>query len=135
MKGKSEFKLSYMAQVVLYLLVVIHWLLPFTPVNQHPEPHIKIAALGIGAIFLMFAQLSYSRPRQSFAGGLIFLLILYIVSAVTGASPITEGLVVKLLFAALLLVDFLDTGKASEKNSRGEQSFPQRLITEQHRRA
>ncbi|WDE14173.1 hypothetical protein [Thalassomonas haliotis] len=133
MKGTGELKLSYMAQVVLYLLVVIHWLLPFTPVNQHPEPHIKIAALGVGAIFLMFAQLSYTRPRQSFAGGLIFLLTLYIVSAVTGASPITEALVVKLLFAALLLVDFLDTGKGDE-NSSGEQDLSRGFITDQQRR-
>jgi len=135
MKGKSELRLSYMAQVVLYLLVVIHWVLPFTPVNQHPEPHIKIAALGIGAIFLMFAQLSYRRPRQSFAGGLVFLLTLYTVSAVTGASPITEGLVVKLLFAILLLVDFLDTGKAGGKSKLSELHFPRGLIAKKQRQA
>ncbi|WDE07872.1 hypothetical protein SG34_013875 [Thalassomonas viridans] len=130
MKGKSELRLSYMAQVVLYLLVVIHWVLPFTPVNQHPEPHIKIAALGVGAIFLLFAQLSYTRPRQSFAGGLIFLVILYIVSAVTGASPITEGLVVKLLFATLLMVDFIDTGKAGRSTGAG--LSPALLLDKRH---
>ena len=92
-----------LAQFVLGLLVLIHWILPFTPVNQHPEPHIKVASVAFGLIFLATAVASIYKPTGALIFGLSFLLSLYIVSALTGASPPEEGWVVKLMFVVLLM--------------------------------
>ncbi|MBK1877319.1 hypothetical protein [Pelagicoccus mobilis] len=95
---------THIARGVLVVLVFIHLILPFTPANHHPELHIKIASILFGFGFLAFTALSFEKPRAAFRGGLIFLLALYLVSAATGASPITEGILPKFIFATGLIL-------------------------------
>ncbi len=85
-------------RVVLFLLVGIHWILPFTPANPHEEVRIVVASLVLGAAFLTLGLRSYRHATRSFtlAGALLTLVIT--VSALTGASPLGEGAVVKVLF-------------------------------------
>ena len=89
-----------LARGVLYTLVFIHFVLPFTPVNQHEETRILFASVILGILFLSLARVSYRYPRAAFSAGLIFLLFIYALSHATGASPIAEGWPVKLVFAA-----------------------------------
>ena len=100
-----------LARGVLFLLVFIHWVLPFTPVNQHPEITIKIGSLVLGAAFLFLAIRSIASPRLYFLLGLALLVAVYIVSATTGASPLREGLVVKVVFAAALVIGVISSSK------------------------
>ena len=99
---------------VLFALVSIHFLLPFTPVNTHPELRIKVASLILGVLFLLLGLASFSRPIASFAGGLVTLLLVYAISALGGASPIQEGLPIKIIFAAGLLYGALGTLRINE---------------------
>ena len=85
-------------RVVLFLLVVIHWILPFTPVNPHEEGRIVIASLVLGAAFLTLALRSYRHATGSFTLAGVLLTIVIAVSALTGASPVGEGAAVKVLF-------------------------------------
>ena len=85
-------------RVVLFLLVGIHWILPFTPVNPHEELRIVIASLVLGAAFLTLALRSYKQPIGSFTLAGALLTVVIAVSALTGASPVREGAVVKVLF-------------------------------------
>ncbi len=64
-------------RVVLFLLVGIHWILPFTPVNPHEEARIVIASVVLGAAFLTLALRSYRHPTRSFAlaGALVTVVI------------------------------------------------------------
>ena len=92
----------FLARGVLYLLVTIHLILPFTPVNPHPELRIKIAGIILAALFLTLGIRSLRKSNSSFKSGLALLLIVYLVSAATGASSLGEGLIVKIVFASLL---------------------------------
>ena len=94
--------LAFLAKGVLFVLVLIHFILPFTPANPHPELRIKIASLVLGSLFLTLGIRSLTRPRSNLIAGLVLLLIVYAVSAVSGASPITEGWPIKIMFACLL---------------------------------
>ena len=100
--GKQSF--VNLARGVLFLLVLIHWVLPFTPLNQHAELTIVVGSLFIGGAFLFFGLRSLRSPFTNLLGGLVLLLIAYGVSAITGASPLSEGTVVKIIFAAVLLM-------------------------------
>ena len=103
------------ARTVLLALVAIHFVLPFTPVNPHPELRIKVASLILGALFLLLGHASFRRPFFAFAVALTLLLVVYMVSALSGASPITEGLPVKIIFAAGLAFGLIRSrGRASE---------------------
>ncbi len=82
------------------LLVGIHWVLPFTPVNPHEETRIIVASVILGAAFLTLLLWSHRNPRLAFATSAGLLSLVIVVSAVTGASPLLEGAVVKLLFLA-----------------------------------
>ena len=84
-------------RIVLFLLVGIHWILPFTPVNPHDELRIVVASLVLGASFLVLALRSFTQPIGSFALGGALLTVVIMVSALTGASPVGEGAVVKVL--------------------------------------
>ena len=84
-------------------LVGIHLILPFTPVNTHPETRILVASLILGVLFLTLVIASYRKPQSSFVTALVVLLIVYAVSAISGASPIAEGLAIKVLFVAGLV--------------------------------
>jgi hypothetical protein len=86
------------ARGILYTQVAIHLVLPFTPVNRHEEPRIIVASLILGVTFLSLALWSYGAPRRAFSAGVLLLAVVIGVSHATGASPVTEGLVVKLLF-------------------------------------
>ncbi len=90
-------------RVVLFLLVGIHWILPFTPVNPHDEMPIVIASLVLGAAFLTLALRSYSRGTWSFVLAGVLLTIVITVGALTGASPVGEGAVVKVLILSGLV--------------------------------
>ena len=90
------------ARSVLFLLVAIHGILPFTPVNTHPEQRIVVASVILSAVFLYLALSSWARPRRSFWGGFGLLALVMVVSSVTGASPADEGWAVKLAFLAAL---------------------------------
>jgi len=85
-------------RVVLFVLVGIHWILPFTPVNPHEELRIFIASLILGATFLTLALRSYRQPIGSFTLAGALLTVVIAVSALTGTSPMREGIVVKALF-------------------------------------
>ena len=85
-------------RVVLFLLVGIHWILPFTPVNPHEEVRIVIASLLLGGAFLTLAVRSFNDPAKSFTLAGALLSVVITVSALTGASSVGEGAVVKVLF-------------------------------------
>jgi len=98
---------GYLARGVLFLLVFIHWILPFTPVNQNPEARIVIASIILGASFLFIGIKSVARPSRYFAIGLILLLAVYVISDLSGASPLAEGIVVKVLFVLFLILGII----------------------------
>ena len=85
-------------RAVLTLLVGIHWVLPFTPVNPHDETRILVASLILGAAFLTLLLWSRRDPARAFAVAAGLLALVVAVSATTGASPLLEGAVVKLAF-------------------------------------
>ena len=99
-------------RVVLFLLVGIHWILPFTPVNPHEELRIVIASLVLGAAFLTLALRSYRQPIGSFTLAGALLTVVIAVSALTGASPVRKGAVVKVLFLLGLGWGDVQGGKA-----------------------
>ena len=107
--GKQVF--VKLAQGVLFLLVFIHWVLPFTPANQHSELTILVGSLILGGAFLFLGVRSIKSSFVYLLSGLILLLIVYAVSAATGASPLSEGSVVKVLFTALLLLGVFSAKK------------------------
>ncbi len=98
---------SLFARIVIFTLVGIHLILPFTPVNTHPEQRIVIASLILGVLFLSLGLASFKRPYRSFLTALVLLLAVYVISAVSGASSWQEGLVVKVLFVAGLIYGLL----------------------------
>ena len=89
-----------LGRLVLALLVAIHWALPFTPVNPHEEPRILAASLILGAAFLSLGVRSFKHPMPSFSIATGLLASIVAVSVLTGASPMPEGAVVKVLFLA-----------------------------------
>ena len=89
------------------MLVFIHWILPFTPVNQNPEARIVVASIILGASFLFIGIKSVARPGRYFAIGLILLLAVYVISDLSGASPLAEGIVVKVLFVLFLILGII----------------------------
>lgn len=99
-------------RAILFILVGIHWILPFTPVNQHDETRIIVVSLVLGAAFLTLGLRSYREPLSSFAlgGGLLALVI--VVSAATGASPWQEGAVIKVFFVSGFVWAVSSTGWA-----------------------
>jgi len=88
------------ARGVLCLLVFIHFVLPFTPINQHDETRIVVASLILGTFFLGTVLWSFKLPKAAFTLSLAVLLFVYGLSHVTAASPISEGWPVKIFFAA-----------------------------------
>jgi predicted branched-subunit amino acid permease len=91
-----------LGRLVLGLLVAIHWILPFTPANQHEEMRIIVASLILGAAFLALLVRSYKHPTASFSIATGLLALVVSVSAITAASPILEGALVKLVFLGSL---------------------------------
>ena len=91
-----------LGRAVLFTLVGIHWILPFTPANQHDETRIIVASIVLGAAFLVLGLRSYRKPASSFAVATGLLVLVVAVSAATGASPLREGAVVKVLFVGVL---------------------------------
>lgn len=100
-----------LARGVLFLLVFIHFILPFTPANPHPELQIKIGSLILGTFFLALGVWSLKSPFSGLGIGLLLLLLVYFVSSTTGASPITEGLPVKVVFVVILFAGIMITYK------------------------
>lgn len=91
-----------LGRFVLALLVAIHWILPFTPANQHEETRIIVASLILGAAFVALLVRSYRNPTASFSIATGLLALVVTVSAITAASPIREGAVVKVVFLGSL---------------------------------
>lgn len=100
---------SICARVVLFTLVGIHFVLPFTPVNRHEEQRIILASLILGVTFSILGVVSFKKPFPAFAISLVVLLAVYGVSAMTGASPLREGIIVKILFATGLVYGVVGT--------------------------
>lgn len=92
----------WLARGSLFALVLIHFVLPFTPLNPYDESRIVAASLILGATFLYLALLSRKSPSQAFWGGFGLLAVVIIAAAWTGASPVAEGLWIKLAFLAVL---------------------------------
>lgn len=107
----------YLARGVLFLLVLIHWILPFTPANQHSELRVVVASIFLGAAFLWIGIKSISQPGRYFAIGLILLLAVYAISALSGASPIDEGLVVKVIFVLFLILGLFSVKMTDDPNA------------------
>lgn len=106
MRVSAKFS-SICARVVLFTLVGIHFVLPFTPANKHEEQRIVIGSLILGVTFLTLGLVSFKRPFPSFAVSLAVLVAVYALSASTGASPLREGIIVKMFFAAGLVCGLL----------------------------
>ena len=111
---------SAAARATLLTLASVHFVLPFTRVNEHPDPRIKIASVVLGIAFASLLALSFKRPHRSFLVAFVLLLAVYIVSAVTGASPLEEGAIVKLVFALALAFAVVTTraiGRSTRKST------------------
>ena len=87
-------------RAVCITLVAIHFVLPFTPVNPHDEARIIVASLVLGISFSGLGILSFRKPFLAFCVALAILLMVYLISALSGASPIQEGIPVKIVFVA-----------------------------------
>jgi len=92
-------------------------ILPFTPVNQHPELSIKIGSVVLGVLFLILALRSLTKPHSSLIFGFVLLIAVYFVSAMTGASPVNERLGVKIVFAVLLGLGIISAYKQKNGHS------------------
>ena len=88
--------------LALWGLALIHLVLPLTPANQHPEARIKVSAALIGVLFLVLAILARRMRRRAMAAGLLLFIVVSATAALTGRSPVEEGLVVKLFFVLAL---------------------------------
>ena len=86
----------------LWGLALIHLVLPLTPANQHPEVRVKISAALIGVMFLALAILARRTHWRAMAAGLVLFLVVSGTAALTGRSPVEEGLLVKLFFVLAL---------------------------------
>ena len=104
----------YLARSVLFVLVFIHWILPFTLVNQNPETQIIIGSIILGGSFLWIGIKSLARPSRYFTIGLILLLAVYAISDLSGASPLAEGIVVKVIFVLFLIFGILSARRSDE---------------------
>ena len=82
---------------MLFLLVGIHWILPFTPADPHEKVRIVVASLVLGGAFLTLGLRSYRHATMSFTLAGALLTVAITVSALTGTSPLGEGAVVKVL--------------------------------------
>ena len=101
----------------LWGLALIHLVLPLTPANQHPEIRIKISAALIGVVFLALAILARRLHRRATTAGLLFFIVVSATAALTGRSPVEEGLIVKLFFV-LALSAAMVAGDHSRRASR-----------------
>ena len=104
------------ARAVIFILVFIHLILPYTPVNRHEGIQIPIGAGVIGVWFLVLALKSYRYPRKYFIFALAFFWGVTLLAAVTRASPIMEGIVIKLLFSFGLLWGIWQCSQQTFKN-------------------
>ena len=104
-------------RIVLFTLVGIHFVLPFTSVNRHEQTRIIVGSMILGALFLSLGIASFRKPFIAFATGLGLLLGVYALSAATGASPLMEGMVVKMLFAMGLGYGLIEGRKLAEAAS------------------
>ena len=111
--------LGWAATGALWILALIHLLLPFTPANPHPEAHIRVGAVVIGLVFVSLGVSARTSPRRSAIAGLLFFLLVSAVAAVTGRSPIEEGLALKLLLVAGLTAGVLGPSATDRATSKG----------------
>jgi hypothetical protein len=115
MKTRAAVRLA--GSVSLSLLAAIHLVLPFTPVNPHPEINIKIGAVLIGSVFLGLAILSRRAARAAAGAGLLFFLLVSSTAAATQRSPFEEGLAIKLFFVLTLLFCLLHAPVHARRSS------------------
>lgn len=101
-----------LARWSLFGLALIHLVLPFTPLNRTEESRIVTASLILGGTFLYLAFLSRRSPAQAFWGGFGLLAVVIITAAWTGASPVEEGLWIKLGILAVLSFAGITAGEA-----------------------
>ena len=114
--GRSLARLT--GRSALWILALIHLVLPFTPVNSHPEAQIKIAAVAIGSVFLALAVVWPRAPRAASAAGLVLFIAISSVAAATQRSPIEEGWVVKLFFVVSLALAFASFAPSARESRR-----------------
>jgi hypothetical protein len=104
-----------LARTILGVLAFVHAALPFTPRIPDAAPRIVIASLILSASYLVLAVKSRAEPAQAFWSGFALLALVVIVSSWTGASPVEEAWIVKLLFLGALAFGAL----AADRNGIG----------------
>jgi hypothetical protein len=103
---------------LLYLLVFIHLILPWTPANQSDEDTIVVGALLIGIGFLAIAIWSRTNPRSALTAGAVLFLIVETVAAATGASPWSDGWPIKLTLSGLFAYSLAAAWSSTPEISR-----------------
>jgi len=103
---------------LLYLLVFIHLVLPWTPANQSDDGTIVVGALLIGIGFLAIAIWSRGNPRAALTAGAVLFLIVETVAATTGASPWSDGWPIKLGLSALFVYSLAAVWSSTPENTR-----------------
>ena len=103
---------------LLYLLVFIHLALPWTPANQSEDDTIVVGALLIGIGFLAIAIWSRRNPRAALTAGAVLFLIVETVAAMTGASPWSEGWLIKLALSGLFAYSLVAAWSSTPEISR-----------------
>ena len=103
---------------LLYLLVFIHLVLPWTPANQSDDDTIVVGALLIGVGFLAIAIWSRRNPRPALTAGAALFLIVETIAAATGASPWSDGWPIKLALSGLLAYSLAAAWSSTPEKTR-----------------
>ena len=95
---------NLLPRVAIAVLTLLHLVGPYTPINNSDASQIVIGAMIIGAGFVGLFLWSFFRPRRAALFALALFVAVVAISAATDASPLLEGLPVKILLAAMLAV-------------------------------
>ena len=93
---------NVISRSAIVVLTLLHLIGPYTPINNSDASQIVVGAMIIGGGFAGLFVWSFSRPRRAALGALVLFLAVVAISAATDASPLTEGLPVKIVLAAML---------------------------------
>ena len=102
-KGAEAEMQNAVPRIAIAVLTLLHLVGPFTPINRSDSGQIVVGAMIIGAGFAGLFVWSFVKPRAASRAALGLFIGVVALSAVTGASPVLEGLPVKVALAAALL--------------------------------